>query len=164
MMSGGRRWLTRRLLPHRRHGYLLTGRPRKSCDRGQSLVEMAIVLPVLLLLVIGMVEFARAWMFQQVITNIAREGARLAVIPTSDQAMVQAKVDQLLTAASINPASATVNLTICSGPACTGEPDVVQVQGPYAFTLVGPIANFVCGGCGALSSITLSSTSTMRNE
>lgn len=122
------------------------------------------MLPILLLLVIGMVEFARAWMFQQLITNIAREGARLAVLPTSDQAMVQTRVDQLLTAASINPASATVNLTICSGPNCTGQSDIVQIQVPYNFTLVGPIANLVCGGCGALSSITLSSSADMRNE
>lgn len=133
-------------------------------DSGQSLVEMAVVLPVLLLLIIGMVEFARAWMFQQLITNIAREGARLAVIPTADQAAVQARVDQLLTAANINPASATVNLTICTGPACTGQSDIVQVQVPYSFALVGPIANLVCGGCGALSSITLSSSADMRNE
>lgn len=139
-------------------------RGKSRYDRGQSLVELAVVLPVLLLLVIGMVEFARAWMFQQVITNIAREGARLAVIPTSNQAMVQARVDALLTAASINPASATVNLTICTGVGCTGTSDIVQVQVPYSFTLVGPIANFVCGGCGALSSITLSSTADMRNE
>jgi Flp pilus assembly protein TadG len=125
---------------------------------------MAIVLPILLLIIIGMVEFARAWMFQQVITNIAREGARLAVIPTSNQAMVQTRVDQLLTAASINPASATVNLTICTGPSCTGQSDIVQIQVPYSFTLVGPIANFVCGGCGALSSINLSSSADMRNE
>jgi len=133
-------------------------------DGGQSLVEMAVVLPVLLLLVIGMVEFARAWMFQQLITNIAREGARLAVIPTSNQAMVQTRIDQLLTAANINPASASVNLTICTGPNCTGQSDIVQVQVPYAFTLIGPIANLVCGGCGALSSITLSSSADMRNE
>lgn len=133
-------------------------------DGGQSLVEMAVVLPVLLLLVIGMVEFARAWMFQQLITNIAREGARLAVIPTSNQAMVQTRIDQLLTAANINPASASVNLTICTGPNCTGQSDIVQVQVPYSFTLIGPIANLVCGGCGALSSITLSSSADMRNE
>lgn len=154
----GRRGLSGLVARSRRFG---RGRPR---DGGQSLVEMAIVLPVLLLLVIGMVEFARAWMFQQLITNIAREGARLAVLPTSDQAMVQARVDQLLTAASINPASATVNLTVCSGIGCTGQPNIVQIQVPYNFTLVGPIANLVCGGCGALSSITLSSSSEMRNE
>lgn len=163
-MRALRRLIARRhrLLGRRRR---LSGKRGGSLrDRGQSLVEMAVVLPVLLLLVIGMIEFARAWMFQQLITNIAREGARLAVIPTSDQAMVQTRIDALLTAASINPASATVNLTICTGPNCTGQSDIVQIQVPYQFSLVGPIANFVCGGCGALSSITLSTTSDMRNE
>ena len=163
-MNGLRRAIGRRPRLNGRLRPLVSAPGHSSCDRGQSLVEFAVVLPVLLLLVIGMIEFARAWMFQQVITNIAREGARYAVLPTVNQSLVQTRIDQLLTAANINPASTTVNLTICTGPACTGSDDVVQIQVPYQFNLVGPIANFVCGGCGALSSITLSTTSTMRNE
>ena len=159
-----RRMLGRRPRAFRRRPTLTSKRSRALCDRGQSLVELAIVIPILLLLVIGMVEFARAWMFQQLITNIAREGARLAVLPSSQQSDVQTRIDNLLTAASIPPATATINLTICTGPGCTGTDDIVQIDVPYTFDLVGPIASFVCGGCGALSSITLSTTSTMRNE
>jgi Flp pilus assembly protein TadG len=47
-------------------------RPR----RGQALIEFALILPVILLLVVGMLEFARAWNLHQVMTDAAREGAR----------------------------------------------------------------------------------------
>ena len=47
---------------------------------GQSLVEMALVLPVLALLTFGLVDFGRAYYFQVSITNAAREGARVGIL------------------------------------------------------------------------------------
>ena len=46
----------------------------------QSLVEMAMVLPVLALLTFGLLDFGRAYYFQVSITNAAREGARVAIL------------------------------------------------------------------------------------
>lgn len=131
---------------------------------GQSLAEFALVVPMLLLLVIGMVEFARGWMVKQVITNVAREGARLAVLPSSTQAQVAARIDSLLTDSGINPGNASVTLSVCDGTGCTGQPDVVQVQVPYQFTLVAPVLSLVCGGSCPLGTVNLTSTSRMRNE
>jgi Flp pilus assembly protein TadG len=119
---------------------------------------------MLLLLIIGMVEFARGWMVKQVITNVAREGARLAVLPSSTQAQVAARVDSLLADAGINPSNANVALTVCDGTGCTGQADVVQVQVPYQFALVAPVLNLVCGGSCPLGTVNLTSTSRMRNE
>jgi len=48
--------------------------------RGQSLVEMAMVLPVLAILTFGLVDFGRAYYFQVSVTNAAREGARVAIL------------------------------------------------------------------------------------
>ena len=142
----------------RRRGTALRG------SSGQSLAEFALAVPMLLLLVIGMVEFARGWMVKQVITNVAREGARLAVLPTSTQAQVAARVDSLLTDAGINPSNASVTLTVCDGTGCQGQADEVRVQVPYQFALVGPVLNLVCGGGCPLGTANLSSTSRMRNE
>jgi len=133
-------------------------------SKGQSLAEFALAVPMLLLLVVGMVEFARGWMVKQVITNVAREGARLAVTPTSTQAQVAARVDSLLTDVGINPSNANVTLTVCDGTGCTGQADEVQVQVPYQFTLVAPVLNLVCGGGCPLGTVNLTSTSRMRNE
>jgi Flp pilus assembly protein TadG len=48
--------------------------------KGQALVEFALVLPLVLLLVVGMLEFARAWNLHQTMTDAVREGARRAVL------------------------------------------------------------------------------------
>ncbi len=133
---------------------------------GQSLAEFALAAPVLLLLFVGMVEFARGWMVKQVITNVAREGARLAVLPGSNQGQVQARVDSLLTAAGISTSAASVSLNLCSGIGCAGTTDEVRIEVPYQFALLGPVMSAVCqSGCGSgLGTVTLSSTSRMRNE
>jgi Flp pilus assembly protein TadG len=51
----------------------------KHC-KGQALVEMAIILPLLLLLVLGIFEFGRAMYIKNTLTNAARAGARAAVV------------------------------------------------------------------------------------
>ncbi len=49
-------------------------------ERGSSIVEMAIVLPLLLMLVFGIVEFGVMFYDRQVITNASREGARAGIV------------------------------------------------------------------------------------
>ncbi len=53
----------------------------KLSERGQAAVEFALVLPFLLIMLIGIVEFGRAWNQHQVITDAARETARRACLP-----------------------------------------------------------------------------------
>jgi Flp pilus assembly protein TadG len=53
---------------------------RWRCRAGQSLVEMAMVLPVLAFLTFGLLDFGRAYYFQVSVTNAAREGARVAIL------------------------------------------------------------------------------------
>ena len=48
--------------------------------RGQALVEFALILPILMILLMGIIEFGRAWNVKQVLTDASREGARLAVV------------------------------------------------------------------------------------
>jgi Flp pilus assembly protein TadG len=55
-------------------------RGRQSRERGQSLVETAIVFPVLLLLLAAVVDFGRAFDAYIVLTNAAREGARWGAV------------------------------------------------------------------------------------
>lgn len=56
--------------------------------KGQALVEFALVLPLVLLLVVGMLEFARAWNLHQTMTDAVREGARRALVADSPPAPV----------------------------------------------------------------------------
>jgi len=53
----------------------------KLWGRGQSMVEMAFVLPLFLILVFAIIEMGRAWAAKQALTIAAREGARILVLP-----------------------------------------------------------------------------------
>lgn len=67
-------------------------RKSNSHRRGASAVEFALVAPLFLALILGTVEFGRAIMVGQLVTNAAREGARLAIIAGSTNAQVEAAV------------------------------------------------------------------------
>ncbi len=55
---------------------------RKNRRRGSTIVQVAIVLPVILLLLFGILEYSRYVMLLQIMTNAAREGCRYAVMHT----------------------------------------------------------------------------------
>ena len=129
-------------------------------DAGQALIEVAIALPILLALLIGIFEFARAYNVQQVITNAAREGAREGVLPTSDQADAENRTIDRLSDASI--ANAAITWT-CSGTCQTGDAVSVTITVPYTFVFIGPVLSLFSGGFGSRT-INLSSTATMRKE
>src|SRR5688572_10953002 len=52
---------------------------RSSSDRGSELVEMAIVLPIFILLIMGIMDFGFLFQRYELVVNSAREGARLAI-------------------------------------------------------------------------------------
>jgi Flp pilus assembly protein TadG len=60
---------------------------RRSGERGQGLVELAVILPLLLLIVMGAVDFGRAYFAYETLVNAAREGAYYASLdPTATTA------------------------------------------------------------------------------
>jgi len=65
--------------------------------RGAALVEMALILPVFLMVVLGIIEFGRAMMVSNLLTNAARDGARLAVVAGTTNSQVTSAVNQFLT-------------------------------------------------------------------
>jgi len=74
-----------------RKGPTPSGRRR---TRGISLVELALVLPVLLLLVLGVVDFSRAIQFNNILVNLTREGANLSARTTEQpQYILRALID-----------------------------------------------------------------------
>ena len=120
--------------------------------KGQSLVEFALVVPLLLLLVIGIAEFGRAWMTQNILTGAAREAVRILAVPPGPIAP-QDRADNVLRSAGIT----TATVSVVDPGAAFGA---VSVTINYNFPVV--IAGFIPG----LSSSTfpLSSTTTMRRE
>jgi Flp pilus assembly protein TadG len=142
-------------------------RARLRTERGAELVEFALVLPILLLVLAGIIDMGFLFKDYEVLTNAAREGARMASLPGWAEDDVIARVDSYLTAGSFQGVATTtveeVELVTdpVSGRSITGVK--VTVTSPHSYLILGPIAELVQGG-GALSTTTLSAVVTMRAE
>ena len=70
--------------------------------RGTAVVEMALVLPLLLLLTMGAIEYGWLFLKAQQITNATRQGARLAIRPDSTNEEVLTAIENLLVGAGMD--------------------------------------------------------------
>jgi Flp pilus assembly protein TadG len=77
-------------------------------NRGQAIVEFALIFPMLLLVCFGITEFGRAWMTMNILTSAAREGVRLAAVTGPDIPAVQQRVRDVCDAARVVPSTITV--------------------------------------------------------
>jgi Flp pilus assembly protein TadG len=66
--------------------------------KGAALTEFALLLPLLLLILCGMIEFGVLFYNKQVLTNACREGTRAGIIPTSAGTVDQALIKQIVKA------------------------------------------------------------------
>ena len=98
--------------------------------RGVAVVEFAIVAPLMFLLVFGIIEFGRALMVQQVLTNASREGARRAILESTTAAEVTTLVNDYLTNTSVSGATISVSPASLSSVGL-GDPVTVTVSVPY---------------------------------
>ncbi|MGB2804041.1 MAG: TadE/TadG family type IV pilus assembly protein, partial [Candidatus Zixiibacteriota bacterium] len=73
---------------------------------GQSIIEFAVLLPILLMVIFGITEFGRAILVKNVLHTAAREGARLAVV--SDSTSAHARVLEVLDAANVTPTEISI--------------------------------------------------------
>ena len=82
----------------------------------------------------------------------------MAVVPSSTDAVIQSAVDGYLASGRISGATTTIANTTASG-----MPDSVTVSYDYTYQVFGKAMKLLSGGAVA-NSVTLSSTSVMRNE
>jgi Flp pilus assembly protein TadG len=138
--------------------------------RGQAAVEMALVLPIFLLLVVGMLEFARAWNLHQSITDAVREGARRALIADSPPVpidSVYASMWRYVEEAGYDATYATMGVCDAPNTGCgttypfPAQPGNWKAGGEkITITLSVPFRFFVLGN----QPITMKSSLTVRNE
>lgn len=119
-------------------------------------MEFALVAPVLVLLVMGTVEYGRMVMVQQVLTNATREGARRGVLDGATTVEVKSVVENFLTTSRISGAIVSVNPDPPSS-ASFGEPVTVSVQVPFSEVSWLPTPMF-------LTNTNLSASTVMRRE
>ncbi len=134
-------------------------RDGKTKERGQSMVEFVLVLPIFLLLVFAIVDFGMGFHAWLTVTNSAREGARLGAVRASSTQIVTRVHD---TSDTLDPAKMTITVTNAQGD--PGESVVVGVD--YDYTLITPLDNILgmISGGSVGPTITLSSTADMRLE
>jgi Flp pilus assembly protein TadG len=122
-------------------------------ERGQTLLEFALVLMVLLMIILVIVDLSRAVFYYSVLHNAAREGARYGIVnPTAPDADIIAASQALTAGMNFKTAEVTrpADKTI-----------VVKLE--YTFTPATPVLSWL-RGTSSLSDITLQAKTTMNIE
>lgn len=141
----------RRMLPSSIHG-------GSGADRGATAVEFALLLPLLLLIVMGIIDFGRMLNAQETLTQAAREGARLVAL---GQPNVASRTQAAAT--GLSPVGVSIQ-SACPVGAGPGSNGAVQASFTFQFTpglgyLVG-----LFGGTGLSGQTTLSARGVMPCE
>lgn len=145
----------------------MTTLPYARPERGQSLVEFAMVVPLLLLVICGILEFGNILLTQIQLQNAVREGARYAALNgcTATDSGIQSKVRgytnglAISTSSSYNPSPCAQCATVAAG-----IPEVT-VTGTYAYNAITPVGSLFKYFKGSFNNtVALSSTSTLNNE
>ena len=142
-------------------------RPARARHReaGAELIEFALVFPLLLMVVLGIVDFGLLFQRFEVLTNAAREGARIAVLPGYDATDVENRVMDYVATGGVptgvgNPTVTVTTTTVAVGldnwPATT-----VNVSYQHSYSFLGAVAGWFGGSFGAVN---LQAQTTMRNE
>jgi Flp pilus assembly protein TadG len=142
-------------------------RSRLASESGAQLIELALVLPVLLFVLAGILDMGFLFKDYQVVTNAAREGARMAALPGWSETQVTARVNNYLAAGGLQGSATTTIATVTlvtdavSGRSINGIRVTVEV--PHNYLILGPISKLVSGAAVA-NTVTLRAVATMRTE
>jgi Flp pilus assembly protein TadG len=144
-------------------------RARLNSECGAELLEFALVFPLLLMVVLGIVDFGFLFQRMEVVTNAAREGARIAVLPGYATADVTARVNNYVQTGGVptttSPANPVIQVTNVSIPTGAGGPNLtgkrVQVTSTHSYIFIGPIAGWFGG---SFTTVPVSAVSIMRDE
>ena|SRR5688572_8877753 len=137
-------------------------------DDGAALIEAAFVLPLLLFVSVAIIEFGRAFQTWQVVTNAAREGARVAVLSGMSDDAIKARVADYLQMGLDSPETAKVAIdratTVSLGGTATASASRVQIDYPFSFIVLQPLAQLLVKDSTVGGALTMRSAATMRNE
>jgi Flp pilus assembly protein TadG len=143
---------------------ITTLRARVRGERGAELIEFSLILPMLLLIILGILDFGFLFLRYEVVTNAAREGARVRVLPGYTHADTVARVTQFLDASSLDDTPTVPDIPVAAvdiGGACMTLA-TVTVTYPHSYMFVGPLLTFFGGS--AFTRTSISATATMRYE
>ncbi len=136
-------------------------------SRGQSLVEFALILPLMLGVMFMITEFGRALYQYNAMTTAVREGAREGVVRSSSTAVSVAtdRTNAVLTLGRINPSDVTLTVRIIPNYGGVQGVKVLSVRAvkPFVWAFNGPL-KMTGGGTVSKSSLNLTAESIMHTE
>ena len=134
-----------------------------SDETGAELIEFAFALPLMLLVLLGIVDFGFTFQQYEVVTNAAREGARIGVLPGYGAGDVDARVAAYVSGSGLAGTPTTDVAYVALTPANSPPFNAVQVtvSYPHRFTLLDTIAGMFDV---SLPPVLLTSAATMRVE
>lgn len=103
----------------------MTTRRSMRNEDGAAAVEFALILPVLILLILGMIEFSFVFNAQISLTNAAREGARVMAIQNDP---ATAKAAAIAAAPSVNPAVTAGQIAVTPADCAAGDTVTVTIS------------------------------------
>jgi Flp pilus assembly protein TadG len=137
-------------------------------ERGAALLETALALPMVLLVAVGIFEFGRAYQTWQVLTNAAREAARVAVLPNASAGVITARARDYMESGQLPESDAAdvsvTPVTLDLGGGVTVNASSVTVTYPFEFIVLQPIARLVVNGSTVGTPFAMAATAVMRNE
>ena len=136
-------------------------------EKGAALLEAAITIPILLLIAVAILEFGRAYQTWQVLTNAAREGARIAVLPELTPTVVENRVREYMRAGQLrnaDTADVAVDQTSITVNGVAVSASRVTVNYPFTFIALQPVARLVAPETTAGAPLTMQAQALMRNE
>jgi Flp pilus assembly protein TadG len=130
--------------------------------RGAELIEFAIVVPLLVLLLAGIFDFGMMFRSYEAVTNAAREGARVGILPGYADADIRARVDAYMSVSGLTgDYTVTVDTMAIETGAGTFNARSVAVNYTYEFAILGGVG---AAFGGDFSTIPLRAVSVMRTE
>jgi Flp pilus assembly protein TadG len=125
----------------------------RDAERGTTILEMALIMPVLMLMVMGIVDFGRAIYVRNELANAARDAARYASIDPNNTTCIRTAASKHSSLTSLTAADVTI--TKPSGT-LVGQPVTVAVRSTYQ-----PVTSLIAGAIG-VGSLTLDARATVQ--
>ena len=97
--------------------------------RGAASVELAVTAPLLVLLILGMIEAGRGMMVQQILGDLAREGARKAAVKSMTDTEIETYVEGL--AADLSLPAVDAQCSVDPSTASSGDAITVTAKVTY---------------------------------
>ena len=149
-------------MSYRKMGPKLAGLCRH--ERGQALVELAVITPILLLLIAGIIEAGRAFYTYVQLANASREGGRYGMLSPTDASGITSSVGRELpswitgaTTAATCAAAGTNTFATCNTSTNARSGDQLKVTVNYNYTPIMPFLN----GIGSFTAVTMSTSAIM---